>query len=73
MIWRLNEGRGGLGVAHRLPLAHHCARSKCELTGELSGDEERTRSGQNGAGNYISMTQLFLHSVEGAAVALTPL
>lgn len=57
LIWRLNQEIGGLGVAHRLPLARRCAKGKCEL--RLPG--EKGRSEERGGGKPLWMVLLFIH------------
>lgn len=58
LIWRLNQEIGGLGVAHRLPLARRCVKGKCEL--RFPGEKE----GQRGRGQKkktLWMVLLFRH------------
>lgn len=74
LIWRLNEGMGGLGVTHRLPLALHCAKWKCELTRQTPLRQGK-REGQCSAApreSPLQMIQLFwssgLHAPLGGTV-----
>lgn len=57
MIWRLNQEIGGLGVAHRLPLARRSAKGKCELG--LPGEKEGQR--RAGEKKTLWMVLLFIH------------
>lgn len=73
LIWRLNQEVGGFGVTHRLPLAPHSAKWKCELRLPGDGGEKKGQGRTEERKLPLQMMLLFLHLLdEGATLSISP-